>query len=346
MNKKLTFLCILAMLTTSAFAVSCGSNTPKENEKDTTTVEDTTKDTDTEKDTDTDTDTGSDDGTITVLTGLRKSKTEKTYYIDDADGLDNFKDIINGENPGFRTTYFQNSTVYLAEDIEYEGDWDGIFDYSGILNNVTFDGDGHTVSGLSFVASTENLISGNAPIGFFSSVVSNFTVQNVTFDNCGMRGEMGKWAGVVAGYHNKGVLTIKNVTVQNSYMEYTSTSAKKIGGIIGFSRADTGTVSYGLTIDGCTLKDSTFKGAYSLGGLGGSIFDYVEKSEVTLKNNTVSGCTFTYLTGIDLSKIDTVTPLANREPGNGVSAYSQTEMETYFTENNNVSTGNTVQEED
>ena len=130
----------------------------------------------------------------------------------------------------------------------------------------TYDGDGHTITGLS-----ANIAASTTPVGIFGKVSGQHTdgdgnivpnIKDLTFVNCTVNsGDTSVGTGVVAGAVTDGA-TISNVKVINST---TTSNLGNIGGIAG-------TVSGAATLDGVEVTGGTITTASgSAGGIVGTI---------------------------------------------------------------------------
>ena len=170
---------------------------------------------------------------------------------------------------------FKGKTVKLAYDIDLKDqEWTPIDGFAG-----TFDGNGKTISNLT-VTGTENA-------AFFSHVYTTAAIKDVTFDNANISGN--HYVAVVLGYEtNNGTnAKIQNVTVKNSTVtvgtDANDDNGDKVGGIVGYATT--------VSIDGCTVENSTIIGYRDVGGIIGyaSALSYGEALAVT--NNTVKNVT-------------------------------------------------------
>ncbi len=244
------------------------------------------------------------EGETLILGGFYKSNTSNEFYIYDENGLKNFNKVANSTLTAYSGEYFKNSTVILKADIDADLNWIPICSDEKFID-TTIDGNGHYISGLKY-SSTGKTIEGNAPLGFFGWVSTNVCIKNLTLKNITtVSKEHGKWVGAIVGYHKMGNLKISNVVVDGASFSFstespnqTSSTAKKIGGIIGFSWDMNGLYSsdrYSLTIENCTIKNSTFSGNVSVSGIGGSIFNYMNdlySEHIKITGNSVVNCTF------------------------------------------------------
>lgn len=114
-------------------------------------------------------------------------------------------------------TYADNNCL-LYTDINLSAEWTPV--YSSNSYNGTFDGNGHTISGLS-IGGNENYQ------GLFSYVGSNGTIKNLTLSNVDIHGNEN--VGGVAGYNLGKIL---GCTVSGTVKG----DSKACGGIAGFSK--------------------------------------------------------------------------------------------------------------
>lgn len=137
--------------------------------------------------------------------------------------------------------------------------------------DVTFDGDGHTICNVHITehALTEQSIySPEACVGLFAATKPGSQIKNVTVDGFKVtgRGADAKWSGALVGYSN-GTTLYENCHAKNVTIESTSYNSYRIGGLIGFI----GSTSTDVNVTNCSAEHITITGAYSLGGLIGSI---------------------------------------------------------------------------
>ncbi|MCE9083379.1 fimbrillin family protein [Bacteroides fragilis] len=162
----------------------------------------------------------------------------KTYTVYNADGLMNVAELVNGGKTDINIT--------LDKNIDLAGkDWTPIGtsnSYSG-----TFDGGGHTITGLTFTTNDEYA-------GLFGWLGKAGTVKNVVMEGiqitCNHR--LG-YAGGVAGFSWGG--TIENCSVSGSV-----SGTVYVGGVVG--------AQWGGFITGCS-SSATVKGTVDVGGVAG-----------------------------------------------------------------------------
>ena len=163
-----------------------------------------------------------------------------SYTVTSADGLMNIAKLVNGGKTDINIT--------LTADIDLTGkDWTPIgTDYDNSYKG-TFDGGGHTITGLTFTTNDEFA-------GLFGWLNRAGTVKNVVMDGiqitCNHR--LG-YAGGVAGFSWGG--TIENCSVSGSV-----SGTVYVGGVVG--------VQIGGSITGCS-SSATVKGMVDVGGVAG-----------------------------------------------------------------------------
>ena len=183
-------------------------------------------------------DGGGESGAAEDLGYIYDSNTN-TYTVYNADGLMNIAELVNGGKSDINIT--------LDTDIDLTGkDWTPIgTDYDNSYKG-TFDGGGHTITGLTFTTNDEYA-------GLFGWLNRAGTVKNVVMEGvqitCNHR--LG-YAGGVAGY-SRG--TIENCSVSGSV-----SGTVYVGGVVG--------VQIGGSITGCS-SSATVKGTVDVGGVAG-----------------------------------------------------------------------------
>ena len=178
---------------------------------------------------------------------------EDPYVIYNTQGLDKLASDVNGGNE-YRNTYF-----VLGADIAYDGSVENNYTPIGDDNHSfygTFDGQGHTISGIR-ISDTNSVTGQNKAI--FGMVVG--TVKNLVVSDCRME-----------AYQNiGGIVSDLQGTIENCHVDsdVTLSANSYIGGIAAQNE--------GGTIIGCTsaatirgTKDSGLNAAW-LGGIVGSV---------------------------------------------------------------------------
>ena len=154
---------------------------------------------------------------------------------------------------------FAGKTFVLTDDIDLTGvEWQGIGSDSVFFSGI-FDGQGHTISGLSITSSD------NQNIGFFSRTqnaeIKNLIIDAPTADLVYSGGNA--YFGVLVGRANSSV--ISNVEVRNMDVHIGATSEVSAGGLVGW-------VHNNGTIIGCSTSgglDISRGSNYRLGGIVG-----------------------------------------------------------------------------
>ena len=162
-----------------------------------------------------------------------------TYTVYNADGLMNVAELVNGGKTDINIT--------LTADIDLTGkDWTPIgTDYDNSYKG-TFDGGGHTITGLTFTTNDEYA-------GLFGSIGYAGTVKNVMMEDVQITSNRSSgFAGGVAGYSDG---TIENCSVSGSV-----SGTVYVGGVVG--------AQIDGSITGCS-SSATVKGMVDVGGVAG-----------------------------------------------------------------------------
>ena len=163
-----------------------------------------------------------------------------SYTVTSADGLMNIAELVNGGK--------SNINITLDTDIDLTGkDWTPIgTDYDNSYKG-TFDGGGHTITGLTFTTNDEFA-------GLFGWLNRAGTVKNVVMEGVQITSNQiyGGSIGGVAGYSWG---TIENCSVSGSVSATVS-----VGGVVGVQRD--------RPITGCS-SSATVKGTVDVGGVAG-----------------------------------------------------------------------------
>ena len=186
-----------------------------------------------------------------------------SYTVYNADGLMNIAKLVNGGKSDINIT--------LTADIDLTGkDWTPIgTDYDNSYKG-TFDGGGHTITGLTFTTNDEYA-------GLFGWLNKAGTVKNVVMEGVQITSNQiyGGSIGGVAGYSWG---TIENCSVSGSV-----SGTVYVGGVVG--------VQIGGSITGCS-SSATVKGTVDVGGVAGQ----------TNSSATLTAC---YATGNVIIEMDT-----------------------------------------
>ena len=184
-------------------------------------------------------DGGGESGTAEDLGYIYDSNT-KTYTVYNADGLMNIAELVNGGKSDINIT--------LDTDIDLTGkDWTPIgTDYDNSYKG-TFDGGGHTITGLTFTTNDEYA-------GLFGWLNRAGTVKNVVMEGVQITSNQ-IYGGSIGGVVGYSWGTIENCSVSGSV-----SGTVYVGGVVG--------VQIGGSITGCS-SSATVKGTVDVGGVAG-----------------------------------------------------------------------------
>ena len=163
-----------------------------------------------------------------------------SYNVTSADGLMNIAELVNGGKSDINIT--------LDTDIDLTGkDWTPIgTDYDNSYKG-TFDGGGHTITGLTFTTNDEYA-------GLFGWLNRAGTVKNVVMEGVQITSNQ-IYGGSIGGVVGSGWGTIENCSVSGSV-----SGTVYVGGVVG--------VQIGGSITGCS-SSATVKGMVDVGGVAG-----------------------------------------------------------------------------
>ena len=163
-----------------------------------------------------------------------------SYTVTSADGLMNIAKLVNGGKTDINIT--------LTADIDLTGkDWTPIgTDYDNSYKG-TFDGGGHTITGLTFTTNDEFA-------GLFGWLNRAGTVKNVVMEGVQITSNQ-IYGGSIGGVVGYGWGTIENCSVSGSV-----SGTVYVGGVVG--------VQIGGSITGCS-SSATVKGTVDVGGVAG-----------------------------------------------------------------------------
>ena len=164
----------------------------------------------------------------------------KTYTVYNTNGLMNIAELVNGGKSDINIT--------LDTDIDLTGkDWTPIgTDYDNSYKG-TFDGGGHTITGLTFTTNDEYA-------GLFGWLNRAGTVKNVVMEGVQITSHQ-IYGGSIGGVVGSGWGTIENCSVSGSV-----SGTVYVGGVVG--------VQIGGSITGCS-SSATVKGTVDVGGVAG-----------------------------------------------------------------------------
>ena len=184
-------------------------------------------------------DGGGESGAAEDLGYIYDSNT-KTYTVYNANGLMNIAELVNGGKSDINIT--------IDTDIDLTGkDWTPIgTDYDNSYKG-TFDGGGHTITGLTFTTNDEYA-------GLFGWLNRAGTVKNVVMEGVQITSNQ-IYGGSIGGVAGSSYGTIENCSVSGSI-----SGTVYVGGVVG--------VQIGGSITGCS-SSATVKGTVDVGGVTG-----------------------------------------------------------------------------
>ena len=220
-----------------------------------------------------------------------------SYTVTSADGLMNIAKLVNGGKTDINIT--------LDKDIDLTGkDWTPIgTDYDNSYKG-TFDGGGHTITGLTFTTNDEYA-------GLFGWLNRAGTVKNVVMEGVQITSNQ-IYGGSIGGVVGSGWGTIENCSVSGSV-----SGTVYVGGVVG--------VQIGGSITGCS-SSATVKGTVDVGGVAGQ----------TNSSATLTAC---YATGNVIIEMD---PKKNIAGGSLVGMNAGSSLLACYATGNVTSTGSST----
>ncbi len=241
-------------------------------------------------------DGGGESGAAEDLGYIYDSNT-KTYTVYNANGLMNIAELVNGGKSDINIT--------LDTDIDLTGkDWTPIgTDYDNSYKG-TFDGGGHTITGLTFTTNDEYA-------GLFGWLNRAGTVKNVVMEGVQITSNQ-IYGGSIGGVVGYSWGTIENCSVSGSV-----SGTVYVGGVVG--------AQWGGSITGCS-SSATVKGTVDVGGVAGQ----------TNSSATLTAC---YATGNVTIEID---PVKNIAGGSLVGMNAGSSLLACYATGNVTSTGSST----
>ena len=220
-----------------------------------------------------------------------------SYTVTSADGLMHVADLVNGGKTDINIT--------LDKNIDLTGkDWTPIgTDYDNSYKG-TFDGGGHTITGLTFTTNDEYA-------GLFGWLNRAGTVKNVVMEGIQITSNQ-IYGGSIGGVVGYGWGTIENCSVSGSV-----SGTVYVGGVVG--------VQIGGSITGCS-SSATVKGTVDVGGVAGQ----------TNSSATLTAC---YATGNVIIEMD---PKKNIAGGSLVGMNAGSSLLACYATGNVTSTGSST----
>ena len=241
-------------------------------------------------------DGGGESGAAEDLGYIYNSNT-KTYTVYNANGLMNIAELVNGGKSDINIT--------LDTDIDLTGkDWTPIgTDYDNSYKG-TFDGGGHTITGLTFTTNDEYA-------GLFGWLNRAGTVKNVVMEGVQITSNQ-IYGGSIGGVVGYSWGTIENCSVSGSV-----SGTVYVGGVVG--------AQIGGSITGCS-SSATVKGTVDVGGVAGQ----------TNSSATLTAC---YATGNVIIEMD---PKKNIAGGSLVGMNAGSSLLACYATGNVTSTGSST----
>ena len=229
--------------------------------------------------------------------GYNYDSNTKTYTVYNANGLMNVAELVNGGKTDINIT--------LDKNIDLTGkDWTPIgTDYDNSYKG-TFDGGGHTITGLTFTTNDEYA-------GLFGWLNRAGTVKNVVMEGVQITSHQ-IYGGSIGGVVGSGWGTIENCSVSGSV-----SGTVYVGGVVG--------VQIGGSITGCS-SSATVKGMVDVGGVAGQ----------TNSSATLTAC---YATGNVIIEMD---PKKNIAGGSLVGMNAGSSLLACYATGNVTSTGSST----
>ena len=224
-------------------------------------------------------------------------ESDGSYTVTSADGLMNIAKLVNGGKSDINIT--------LDTDIDLTGkDWTPIgTDYDNSYKG-TFDGGGHTITGLTFTTNDEYA-------GLFGWLNRAGTVKNVVMEGVQITSHQ-IYGGSIGGVVGSGWGTIENCSVSGNV-----SGTVYVGGVVG--------VQIGGSITGCS-SSATVKGMVDVGGVAGQ----------TNSSATLTAC---YATGNVIIEMD---PKKNIAGGSLVGMNAGSSLLACYATGNVTSTGSST----
>ena len=165
-----------------------------------------------------------------------------TYTVTSADGLMNVAELVNGGKTDINIT--------LDKNIDLTGkDWTPIGTSARNSYKGTFDGGGHTITGLTVTTNDED-------VGLFGRLNRAGTVKNVVMEGIQITSNQ------INGGSIGGVIGFSWGTIENCSVSGSVSGTVYVGGVVG--------VQWGGSITGCS-SSATVKGMVDVGGVVGQI---------------------------------------------------------------------------
>ena len=234
-----------------------------------------------------------------TVTAPTYNANNETYTVDSGSDLAWLAGIVNGTLPASRADApqsFEGKTFVLTKDIDLNGkEWTPISMSKNLAAGETFrgtfDGQGHTIYGLT--------VNQKEVAGLFGYIYAA-TIKNVTVDGASINSN--HYAGGIVAWilNTKGNIQVPAIIENCHVVNSTITSAAefvngewdngdKAGGLVGyacFGDADYPTINNGAGIKNCSVENTTVKAYRDFGGLVGYA-SYVAIENCSVENVTL-----------------------------------------------------------
>ena len=225
--------------------------------------------------------TTSEENTLKACKIYPLSNLEKVVVIKTKEDFLTFAEAVNNG------TSYEGYTIKLVKDIELTEAWTPVGQTGATQFHGTFDGQGHTIKGLTINAPES--YSTNYATGMFGWVETGAVIKNIVLDEANINGY--HYVGAIAGYMS-GSAKIEGCKVINSEIVADPTkkdtagefNGDKVGGIVGYTNGSN-------VISGNEVSKTTIKGYRHMGGIVGYLLGTAENNIVgdnvviTVNNN-------------------------------------------------------------
>ena len=169
-------------------------------------------------------------------------ESDGTYTVTSADGLMNVAELVNGGKTDINITLDKNIDLTSK-------DWTPIGTSARNSYKGTFDGGGHTITGLTVTTNDED-------VGLFGRLNRAGTVKNVVMEGIQITSNQ------INGGSIGGVVGFSRGTIENCSVSGSVSGTVYVGGVVG--------IQWGGSITGCS-SSATVKGMVNVGGVVGQI---------------------------------------------------------------------------
>ncbi len=206
----------------------------------------------------------------------------KVYILTSAEQLAGLAEIVNGTAPGIGASSFSGRTVSLDRDLDLSGfeNWTPIGDAAHAFSG-TFDGGGHTISGLNINAGSDEAPDTAGHLGLFGNISKSAAVRELSISGSvtavfkGENAYVGGLAGRCEAGEVSDITCSVSVTVSRASGSSADEAAGCVGGLAGCGVMEGEAWSYCMNVGDVT-------GPSTVGGLAGSL--EVNNADMGLQN--------------------------------------------------------------